>query len=70
MSLDAVARMEALGRLGFTVSVCCGPSGATPFRWSVHVLSPAGLEFDRPFAARSFVQAIAIAEEEIARRGW
>jgi len=67
---SAVDRMEALGRAGFTISVCCGPSGRTPFSWSVQVLSRAGEEFDRPFTAVDFDHAIAIAEREIELRGW
>lgn len=68
--LSAVDAMERLGRLGFTVSVCCGPSGAAAFSWSVNVLSPAGEEFPQPFAALSFEHALAIAGEEILKRGW
>jgi hypothetical protein len=67
---EAIARMEKIGRLGLTVSVCCGPSGAAPFGWSVQVLSRTGQEFDRPFAAHSFIHAIAIAELECTARGW
>ena len=67
---DPADRMEALGCAGFVVSVCCGPSGLAPCRWSVQVLSPQGLEFERPFTAVSFAQAIAIASVEIERRGW
>jgi hypothetical protein len=68
--LDALARMEALGQAGFTVSVCCGPCGSAAFRWTVQVLSRAGDEFARPFAAESFAHAIEIADLEIAERGW
>ena len=70
MTNHAIARMEALGRSGFTISVCCGPSGAQPFGWSVQALGPDGFEFEQPFAARSFEHAIEIAETEIAARGW
>lgn len=67
---DAVARLEALGRAGFTVSLCCGPSGTAPMRWSVQVLSREGQEFARPFAANDFAHAVEIAEREIEQRGW
>lgn len=66
----ALDRMEALGRAGFTVSVCCGPSGSDPFRWSVQVMSKNGDEFERPFVALDFNHAIVIADLEIAKRGW
>ena len=69
-ALTAMDRMTALGRAGFTVSICCGPSGADPLRWSVQVLAPNGAEFDRPFAAQNFAHAVEIAEREIQRRGW
>jgi hypothetical protein len=70
-SSSSVAEFERLGRAGFTVSVCCGPSGpAAAFRWSVTVLAPNGAEFERPFAAESFNQAVAIAATEITKRGW
>lgn len=65
-----MAQMEALGRAGFTVSVCCGPCGRAPFRWTVQVLAPNGEEFDRPFAANDFAHAIEIAVIEIQKRGW
>lgn len=63
-------RMEALGRAGITVSVCCGPCGAQPFAWTVQAMSREGHEFDQPFAATSFAHAIEIAEREVAQRGW
>lgn len=63
----AVDRMEALGRMGITVSVCCGPSGDDPFLWTVQCLANNGREFDRPFAANSFEHAIEIAELEAPR---
>jgi hypothetical protein len=67
---DSIAEMEALGRSGLTISVCCGPSGVESFRWSVNVLSRDGQEFDQPFAALSFEHAIAIAKREIRLRSW
>lgn len=71
MAESALARMESLGREGFTVSVCCGPCGSRVFAWTVSVLSPDGRqEFDQPFAARDFEHAVWIAETEIAARGW
>lgn len=66
----AVRRMEELGRAGITISICCGPCGAAPFRWSVQCLTPAGEEFARPFAAHDFAHAIKIAERELLARGW
>lgn len=68
--VDPIARLEALGRAGLTVSVCCGPCGTSPFRWTVQVLSIAGQEFDQPFAAHDFTHAIEIAELESRARGW
>jgi len=65
--IEAVARMEAIGRAGFTISICCGPSGPDNFRWSVHLLSPYGKESETPLAAESFSHAIEIAELEMAR---
>jgi hypothetical protein len=65
----AVARMEAFGRAGLTVSVCCGPAAGV-FRWTVQVLSRDGQEFEAPFAADDFVHAIEIAELEVQQRGW
>lgn len=65
-----VETMEAIGRAGLTISVCCGPSGAQPFRWSVQVMARNGREFDQPFAAETFAHAVAIAVTEIATRGW
>jgi len=62
---------EALGRAGFLVSICCGPSGNMPFRWTVLVMArDRRSEFDRPYAAESFAHAVAIAQAEITRRGW
>jgi len=62
--------MEALGRAGITVSVCCGPCGSSPFRWTVQALSRDGQEFDQPFAAVDFAHAVEIVEREVQRRGW
>ena len=69
-SMSPIDRLEVLGRLGFLVSVACGPSGRSPFQWSVTVRTREGRAFERPFAADSFAQAITIAELEIAKRGW
>ena len=69
-SLFSLARMESLGRSGLTISVCCGPSGDEPFRWTVQVLSRTGQTFKEPYAANDFAHAIAIAEQEIRERGW
>ena len=66
----AVERLEQIGRAGVTVSICCGPSGSSPCRWSVLALSATGEEFDQPFAANDFAHAVAIAELEITKRGW
>jgi hypothetical protein len=68
--LTNINRMEALGRAGLTISVCCGPCGARPFAWTVHVLSREGREFEEPFLATSFEHAMDIAEVETAQRGW
>jgi hypothetical protein len=68
--MDTLERMERIGRRGFVISVCCGPSGRHRFRWTVQVLAPNGDEFAQPFAADSFAQAVAIAESEIALRRW
>jgi hypothetical protein len=67
---DAVVRLEALGRAGLTVSVCCGPCGSAPLRWTVLAMSRSGQEFDRPFAAADFPHAVEIAELEAVKRGW
>jgi hypothetical protein len=69
-SASSVQQFEELGRAGFTVSICCGPSGEVAFRWSIDVLAPSGEHFDRPYAASSFEHAVAIAVAEIAARGW
>ena len=53
-SAAACLQMELLGRAGFTVSVCCGPCGASRFAWTVQVLSLDGQEFDRPYAGAQF----------------
>jgi hypothetical protein len=68
--VDAVMRMEALGRDGLIVSVCCGPTETVPFGWSVQLMTRDGEEFERPFAATSFSQAVLIAEIEAVARGW
>jgi len=71
MSSTPISRMEALGRAGFVISVCCGPTPTEACAWSVDVLSPAtGEAFDRPFAAHTFEHAMDIAEAEVTRRGW
>jgi hypothetical protein len=67
---DPLSRLEALGRAGITISVCCGPCGPAEFRWSVQAMSQDGREFDRPFAANDFAHAVWIAEKEVAERGW
>jgi hypothetical protein len=66
----SIETMEAIGRAGLTISVCCGPSGAHAFRWTVQVLSRDGREFARPYAAKDFDHAIAIAVTEVTIRGW
>lgn len=70
MSPDLIARWEALGQKGLTVSICYGPSGTRGLLYSVQVLSASGEEFNQPFAAASFEQAIWIAETESENRGW
>jgi hypothetical protein len=66
----ALERLEQLGRAGVTVSICCGPSGSSPFRWSVQAMSRSGEEFEQPFAANDFAHAVEIAELESTKRGW
>jgi hypothetical protein len=62
----AMRRLHMLGKRGFTVSICYGPCGPSrELLWSVDVLE---LWLDKPFAARSFAQAVWIAETEIAER--
>jgi hypothetical protein len=69
-SNSAIARMEALGRAGITISVCFGPSAGV-VRYSVQCLhDQSRAEFDRPFGARDFAHCIEIAEIEAVRRGW
>jgi hypothetical protein len=65
----ALERLEQLGRAGVTVSICCGPSGSSPLRWSVLAMSR-GEEFEQPFAANDFAHAVEIAEVESTKRGW
>lgn len=70
MARDAIRQLEALGRAGLTISICCGPSGAAACRWSVMVMNRAGEQLDLPVAAQSFTHAVEIAEAEIVTRGW
>lgn len=68
--MTAIEKWERLGRAGITVSICCGPCGADPFRWTVLAMSRRGDEFAQPFAANDFEHAVEIAELETAKRGW
>jgi len=70
MSVTALALMEELGRSGLTVSVCFGPCGDYLLGWSVDVLNQDGESFERPLAAKSFEDAVAIAIVESTGRGW
>jgi hypothetical protein len=67
-TIAALAAWEALGRRGFTISICYGPIGVQAPGWSVQVLAPNGEEFDQPYAAATFAHAIDIAVVEIIRR--
>jgi hypothetical protein len=67
---DLWQRLEVLGQAGLTVSVCVGPSGSHPCRWSVLVRSRDGEEFDQPYAAGGYEHAVWIAEYESEKRGW
>jgi hypothetical protein len=68
--LDRLTQWTALAEAGITVSICCGPSGRDPFRWSVQALAADGREFEEPYAAASLQHAIEIAVIEVMRRGW
>ena len=67
---DAIARLEALGKAGFTVSIVYGPCGNSGPMYSVNVLTPDFRSFDKPFGARDFAHCVEIAETEIRERGW
>jgi hypothetical protein len=69
-ALSPTWKLEQMGRAGFLVSICCGPSGDRAFTWSVCVMAPDGREFEMPMLALSFSHAIEIAQLEIQRRGW
>ena len=60
------ADFHRLGDLGLVVSVCYGPMGGSrEHLYSVDILNPeTGESFEKPYAARSFAQALAIAEVE------
>lgn len=63
--------IEAMGETGLTISIVYGPCGPQgPCRWSVQVMTRAGEEFERPFAADSFSHCVSIAEREAITRGW
>lgn len=68
--MEHLTQWTALAEEGITVSICCGPSGHHPFRWSVQALAPDGRSFDKPYAATSLPHAIDIARIEVQRRGW
>lgn len=70
--LDALTRMEEIGRTGINISICCGPSGEDDrFIWSVWIMGPHGQESNHiPFEATSFTHCVEIAEMEIARMKW
>lgn len=67
---DVVRLWEELGRSGFAVSVCYGPSRDKGLIWSVQMLGPQGEEFAVPFKAKNLRHALWIARMEIMRRGY
>ena len=66
---DAIARLEALGKAGFTVSIVYGPCGNSGPMYSVNVLTPDFISFYKSFGARDFAHCVEIAETEIRERG-
>jgi hypothetical protein len=63
--------VRMLGNAGVMVSVAFGQCGKFGLSWSVTCMRTAtNEEFDRPFIAHSFLQAIAIAVIECRKRGW
>lgn len=68
---DAIRKWQQLGAAGLTVSIAYGYCGENGLLFSVNVLSRDFIkEFERPFAARSFEQAVEIADIECRERGW
>lgn len=66
----ALVILQTLGQSGIRVSVCYGP-GPNGCYWSVQCQNnDTGAEFDKPYAAKSFRQAVAIAVNESKKRGW
>jgi len=71
----AITIMEVLGEVGIVVSVSYGPMknpvGVYERRWSVQCLNTTNnAQFERPYAAESYRQAVAIAVNECKKRGW
>jgi len=67
---DLLVRLEALGKMGLTVSIVYGPCGNMGTMYSVDVLSLDGQFFDKPFVCETFEKAVWIAEKETKERGW
>lgn len=75
---DAIKRLEALGKKGLVVSIAYGPYSGTkqysgvpeaePFDllYSVDLLWPNGQFFRKPYACKTFEEAVAILEEQVA----
>ena len=55
---------------GLIVSFVYGECGCNGILWTVTVLNQYGEEFEKPFAAYKFQQAVEIAEIESSKRGW
>ncbi len=64
-------KFDYLARHGITVSLVYGPCGkGGEILYSVDVLTRDCRSFDRPYAARSFTQAVDIVLIECRERGW
>lgn len=65
-------RLTKLANNGLVISVAYGPMrGQTDHLWSVDVFNPVKAEtFDKPYAAPTFDQAVAIGLKEAEARGW
>src|ERR1044072_1944077 len=74
-SVNDLAQVQAvadeLAHHGIVVSFVFGPCGQSQeLLWSVDVLTRDRQTFDRPFAARTLMQAAEIARFECFQRGW
>ena len=75
--MDAIKRLEAMGAKGLVVSIAYGPfSGSKQYGdvvgaeagdllYSVDVLWPDGRMFRKPYACKTFAEAVAILEEQV-----